>query len=83
MSSLLAVLFAASLHSNALGVLALMLIFVAIAALWSILGHILGDNPRGAIGIIVLIGLAAMVATNDGRATLAGGVTKAWNTFFG
>jgi hypothetical protein len=56
---------------------------VGIAALWGILGHILGDNPRGAGGIILLIGLAIMISTTNGRAAIGDGIMKAWSTIFG
>jgi hypothetical protein len=76
-------LFAATLHANAVGLLALMVIVVGIAALWGILGHILGDNPRGAGGIILLIGLAIMISTTNGRAAIGDGISKVWSTIFG
>jgi hypothetical protein len=76
-------LFAASLHSNAVGILALMVIVLAIGACAAIAKHMWGDNPRGAIGVIGVVALGLLVATATGRALLLGGATKIINAIVG
>jgi hypothetical protein len=76
-------LFAASLHANALNLLILAGIIVAIIALFSLGKHMLGDNPRGGFAVVALVALAAMLATSAGRTALGHGALRLWNAVFG